>query len=140
MVEKGLAGAIVVNTGIANAATGSEGLSNCKKEAEAVEEVLGVPEEQVLVASTGVIGPQIPVDKISAGIRELAPKLGRNPKEAHEAAKAIMTTDTKPKEVAVEFEISGQKYHIGAMCKGSGMIHPNMGTMLGFLLHASRSA
>ena len=139
VVERGIAEAIVVNTGIANASTGAEGYENCKKEAEAVAEALGVNSEAVLTASTGVIGPQIPVDKITAGIKDLAGIMVSTGDadavtEAREAAKAIMTTDTVPKEIAVEFEIGGKTCRMGAMCKGSGMIHPNMGTMLGFLL------
>ncbi|MBO4592372.1 MAG: bifunctional ornithine acetyltransferase/N-acetylglutamate synthase [Eubacterium sp.] len=153
VVERGHASAIVINTGIANAATGEEGYKNCRKEADAVGVALDVKPEQVLTASTGVIGPQIPVDKIIDGVNELAKNMVGVPysesavlteyfsgvkanafMEASEAAKAIMTTDTVPKEVAVEFEIGGKVCHIGAMCKGSGMIHPNMGTMLGFIL------
>lgn len=153
VVDRGIARAIVINTGIANAATGDEGYENCRKEAEVVGSVFGFEPEQVLTASTGVIGPQIPVDKIIDGIKVLSGKMVGVPysqsevlreyfsgtkanafMEAHEAAKAIMTTDTVPKEVAVEFEIGGKVCHIGAMCKGSGMIHPNMGTMLGFIL------
>ena len=144
VVNRGVARAIVVNTGIANAATGTEGYENCRKEAEAVAEALNenaglgspVSVDEVLTMSTGVIGPQIPVDKITAGVKELSKKLFTAPAydEAHEVAKAIMTTDTMPKEIAVEFEAGGKTCHIGAICKGSGMIHPNMGTMLGFML------
>lgn len=153
VVKAGLASAIVINTGIANAATGEEGYSNCMREAAKASECLGVPETQVLTMSTGVIGPQLPIKLIEEGIRDLSRALVKVPDtdtavlrsyfdgnkanaymEANEAAKAIMTTDTHPKEVAVEFEIGGKKCHIGAMCKGSGMIHPNMGTMLGFIL------
>lgn len=153
VIESGLASAIVINTGIANAATGMEGYENCIREAETVGDILGVPAKQVITASTGVIGPQLPIDKIERGIRDLARELMGVPytntavlrdyftgnkanayMEANEAAKAIMTTDTVPKEVAVEFNIGDKVCHIGAMCKGSGMIHPNMGTMLGFIL------
>ncbi|HBE09218.1 MAG: bifunctional ornithine acetyltransferase/N-acetylglutamate synthase [Eubacterium sp.] len=126
--------AVIVNTGVANAATGEEGLKSCEIEAKKVGEVLGIPYETVLTASTGVIGPQIPVDKICGGVEELASKLTDSEEEAHEAAKAIMTTDTQPKEIAVKFTIGGKQCTIGAMCKGSGMIHPNMGTMLGFIM------
>lgn len=153
VVAGGKASAIVVNTGIANAATGEQGLENCRREAAKVAKCLEVEEGQVLTMSTGVIGPQIPIEKIEEGIYDLSKCMVGVPStntavlreyysgnranaymEANEAAKAIMTTDTVPKEVAVEFEISGKTCHIGAMCKGSGMIHPNMGTMLGFLL------
>ena len=126
--------AVIVNTGIANAATGEKGLESCRVEAEKVGEALGISPETVLTASTGVIGPQIPVDKICGGVDELVSKLSDSEEEAHEAAKAIMTTDTQPKEIAVSFEIGGKECRIGAMCKGSGMIHPNMGTMLGFMM------
>ena len=126
--------AVIVNTGIANAATGEQGLLSCKTEAEKVGAALGIPANTVLTASTGVIGPQIPVDKICGGVDELVSKLTDSVEEAHEAAKAIMTTDTQPKEIAVTFEAGGKTCTIGAMCKGSGMIHPNMGTMLGFIM------
>ncbi|MBQ6231453.1 MAG: bifunctional ornithine acetyltransferase/N-acetylglutamate synthase [Eubacterium sp.] len=126
--------AVIINTGIANAATGEQGLESCRIEAEKVGQVLSIPAETVLTASTGVIGPQIPVDKICGGVEELVSKLTNSEEEAHEAAKAIMTTDTQPKEIAVSFEIGGKECKIGAMCKGSGMIHPNMGTMLGFMM------
>lgn len=126
--------AVIVNTGIANAATGEKGLWACRIEAGKVGEALGIPQNTVLTASTGVIGPQLPVDKITGGVDELVSKLSDSEEEAHEAAKAIMTTDTHPKEIAVSFEIGGKECRIGAMCKGSGMIHPNMGTMLGFMM------
>lgn len=126
--------AVIVNTGIANAATGAEGLKNCETEAAKVSELLGIPAEYVLTGSTGVIGPQLPMDIILSGAEKMAPLLSSERKEAHEAAVAIMTTDTQPKEIAVEFEAGGKTCTIGAMCKGSGMIHPNMGTMLGYIM------
>lgn len=126
--------AVIVNTGIANAATGEKGLLSCRMEAGKVAGALGISLKNVLTASTGVIGPQIPLDKICGGVDELVSKLSDSEEEAHEAAKAIMTTDTQPKEIAVSFEIGGKECRIGAMCKGSGMIHPNMGTMLGFMM------
>ena len=125
--------AVVINSGIANACTGEEGLENCRKTAEAAAEVLHVPEDAVLVASTGVIGQQLPMDKIEAGVAKLAPFLSGTREAAATAAKAIMTTDTKPKEVSVSFPVGGKTVTIGGMCKGSGMIHPNMCTMLSFL-------
>ena len=125
--------AVVINSGIANACTGEEGLENCRKTAKAASEVLSVPEDAVLVASTGVIGQQLPVDKIEAGVAKLAPFLSGTREAAATAAKAIMTTDTKPKEVSVSFPVGGTTVTIGGMCKGSGMIHPNMCTMLSFL-------
>ena len=125
--------AVVVNAGIANACTGQEGYSYCEKTAKTAAAELDVPEDAVLVASTGVIGMQLPMERLEAGIKMLAPKLNNSRKAAHEAACAIMTTDTKSKEVAVTFEVDGKEVTVGGMCKGSGMIHPNMCTMLGFL-------
>ena len=125
--------AIVCNSGIANACTGEEGYGYCRKTAEAASAALSIPEDSVLVASTGVIGKQIPIDKIAAGVEMLKPQLAATREAAATAAQAIMTTDTEPKEVAVQIEIGGKTVTIGSMCKGSGMIHPNMCTMLGFI-------
>ena len=125
--------AIVVNAGIANACTGEEGMGYCKATAEKVAELLKVPAEQVLVASTGVIGKQLPIDRICNGIDAMVPMLSETLESGHEAALAIMTTDTHEKEIAVEVEIDGKTVTIGGMCKGSGMIHPNMCTMLSFV-------
>ena len=131
--ESGKAQAVVINAGIANACTGAEGYSYCKATAQAAAEALGVSEDGVLVASTGVIGMQLPMDRLTAGIRMMAPLLSDTLESGTEAAKAIMTTDTEKKEVAVEFEAGGKTVTIGGMCKGSGMIHPNMCTMLAFV-------
>ena len=125
--------AIVCNSGIANACTGEEGYGYCRKTAEAASAALSIPEDSVLVASTGVIGKQIPIDKIAAGVEMLKPQLAATREAAATAAQAIMTTDTEPKEVAVQIEIGGKTVTIGSMCKGSGMIHPNMCTMLSFI-------
>ena len=125
--------AVVVNAGIANACTGEEGMGYCKATAEKVAELLNVPAEQVLVASTGVIGKQLPIDRICNGIDAMVPMLSETIESGHEAALAIMTTDTHEKEIAVEVEIDGKTVTIGGMCKGSGMIHPNMCTMLSFV-------
>ena len=125
--------AVVVNSGIANACTGAEGYEYCKKTAETAAELLHIPEHAVLCASTGVIGMQLPMDRLEEGIRKLVPVLGASPEDAHGAACAIMTTDTVPKEVAVQTELGGKTVTIGGMCKGSGMIHPNMCTMLAFV-------
>ena len=124
---------IICNSGIANACTGEEGFSCCRQIAEAAAKALSVSEDSVLVASTGVIGMQIPTDRITRGIEMMAPKLSGELSAGAEAAKAIMTTDTVPKEVSVEFEIGGKTVTMGGMCKGSGMIHPNMCTMLSFV-------
>lgn len=125
--------AVVINAGIANACTGKEGLSYCEKTAEAAAKVFGVKKENVAVASTGVIGMQLPIDKIVNGIDLLNQAKGADRDHAHTAARSIMTTDTKPKEVAFKFEVGGKTARIGGMCKGSGMIHPNMCTMLCFI-------
>ncbi len=125
--------AVVINAGIANACTGEEGMRYCKETGDAVEKLLNVSAENVLVASTGVIGMQLPMDKITAGVEAMVPNLKEGREAGHMAAKAIMTTDTKEKEVAVEIEVGGTTVTIGGMCKGSGMIHPNMCTMLGFV-------
>ncbi len=125
--------AVVCNSGIANACTGEEGYGYCRQTAEKAAETLSIPADSVLVASTGVIGAQIPIDKICAGIDMLSPMLSNSREAASVAAQAIMTTDTVQKETAVQVEIGGKTVTIGGMCKGSGMIHPNMCTMLSFI-------
>lgn len=125
--------AVVINAGIANACTGKEGYGYCEKTAAAAAEALQIPEAGVLVASTGVIGMQLPMEKIEKGIRMLAKEKGTSLEHGTAASQAIMTTDTVNKEIAVEIVIGGKTVTIGGMCKGSGMIHPNMCTMLGFL-------
>ena len=134
IIEKeGMAQAIVMNSGIANACTGKEGLNNCGLEAQKAAEVLGISPNHVLVASTGVIGPQLPMEVLLPGIDMLGNHLSEGEQAAEDAAFAIMTTDTKKKEIAVECEIDGKIVRIGGMSKGAGMIHPNMGTMLAFV-------
>ena len=125
--------AVIVNSGIANACTGEEGMGYCKATAEKVNKLLQIPTDEVLVASTGVIGMQLPIDRICAGVETMVPQLNGDIESGHNAALAIMTTDTHEKEVAVEIELSGKTVTIGGMCKGSGMIHPNMCTMLSFV-------
>ena len=125
---------IVVNSGVANACTGEEGLRYCRETAEAAAREFGVEANAVLVASTGVIGQQIPIDKIVAGVTALKPGLDGSLEGGARAARAIMTTDTVPKEAAVSISFSdGTEAVIGGCCKGSGMIHPNMCTMLAFI-------
>ncbi len=125
--------AVIINSGIANACTGEEGMKICKATAEAAAEVMNVSPENILVASTGVIGMQIPTDRIAHGTRELL-KAKQTTKEAGtKAAQAIMTTDTHKKETAMTVTLGGGTITIGGMCKGSGMIHPDMCTMLGFI-------
>ena len=126
--------AVVVNSGIANACTGAEGYGYCEETAKAAAEALGIDKDEVLVASTGVIGKQLPIDTIKKGVKDLSGLLLDTREAATLAAESIMTTDTVKKEVAVEVEIGGKTVTIGGMCKGSGMIHPNMCTMLSFLM------
>lgn len=125
--------AVVINAGIANACTGAEGMEYCQKTAQKAGELLHIPEDSVLVASTGVIGKQLPMDRICAGISMMVPKLGAEIENGHKASLAIMTTDTHEKEAAAAFDVDGVTVTIGGMCKGSGMIHPNMCTMLAFV-------
>lgn len=130
-IEDGIAQAVIVNSGNANACTGEQGARAALRMAEAVASKMNLKPENVLVCSTGVIGQQLPVEKIEASVPSLVESLS---KDGHiQAREAIMTTDTKYKEVAVEFEVGGKVVHIGTMAKGSGMIHINMGTMLGFI-------
>ena len=125
--------AVVVNSGIANACTGRQGYAYCQETADAAAGALQIPGDSVLVASTGVIGMQLPMDKITAGVAALAGCLKHTQEAGTQAAEAIMTTDTISKQVAVQFEAGGKTVTVGGMSKGSGMIHPNMCTMLGFV-------
>ena len=145
--EKKKAQAVIINSGVANACTGQKGLDICVETADAVAAYLNeyraddvryeggdVPSDAVLVASTGVIGRQIPVEKIKEGADLLCQWAENSQKAGETAARAIMTTDTKKKEYAVSFTLSdGTECRIGGMSKGSGMIHPNMCTMLAFV-------
>ena len=130
-LEGGTAQAIVVNSGNANACTGQRGWEDTLHMARLTAELLKISPRDTLVASTGVIGVAMPMDRISQGIAEAAASLSRE--GAHNLAQAIMTTDLVSKEAAVEFEIQGKPVRIGAIAKGSGMIHPNMATMLCFV-------
>ena len=127
--------AAVINSGIANACTGQMGLDICKEEADATAEAFGqvISADSVLLASTGIIGLQLPIEKMKNAISEMVPKLEASEEAATAASKAIMTTDTTNKEFALEFTIGGKKVHLGGMTKGSGMIHPRMCTMICFL-------
>ena len=116
--------AVICNSGIANACTGEEGFGLLQGNRQGSIRSLGIPEDSVLVASTGVIGMQLPIDRIANGVKAMAPKLEGSREAGLEAAKAIMTTDTEKKEAAVEIEIGGKTVTVGGMCKGSGMIHP----------------
>ncbi|MEW5952208.1 MAG: bifunctional glutamate N-acetyltransferase/amino-acid acetyltransferase ArgJ [Bacillota bacterium] len=123
--------AVVVNSGNANACNGSRGLADAAAMAGETARLLGLPEDEVLVSSTGVIGQPLPMAKIIPGIQRAVAEL--SPGGGADAARAIMTTDLVPKEYAVKVEIGGREVIVGGMCKGSGMIHPNMATMLGFV-------
>lgn len=131
--------AVVVNTGIANAGTGAEGMRLCRETAKHTAQVLGISPDSVLVGSTGVIGPNVPLERITAGVTAMAEKLSDSAEAATNASRAIMTTDTVNKEFAVAFDLPSDSseetvtVHLGGMSKGSGMIHPNMCTMLGYL-------
>ncbi len=126
----GRARAIVVNAGNANACTGDQGIADARRMAAVAAGTLDLSPEEVLVASTGVIGQRLPMDRVEAGIRAAALELSD---EAAPAARAIMTTDTRPKEVAVEVRLNGSRVRIGGIAKGVGMIGPRMATLLAFL-------
>ncbi|MDK2824219.1 MAG: glutamate N-acetyltransferase / amino-acid N-acetyltransferase [Clostridia bacterium] len=127
----GIAQAMVINSGIANACMGQQGMESAKEMAEITAQVLNIKVDDVVVASTGLIGAPLPMDRLEQGIKEAASKLST--KGGSCAAEAIMTTDLVKKEVAVQLELGEKQITIGAMAKGSGMIHPNMATMLGFI-------
>lgn len=127
----GRAQALAVNSGIANACMGGQGLADAENMAVAAAEALGLEKSSVIVASTGLIGAPLPMERIRGGIAEAAAGLSRQ--GGHDAALAIMTTDTVEKELAFETELGGKKIVFGSMAKGSGMIHPDMATMLGFV-------
>ncbi|MHB8156083.1 MAG: bifunctional glutamate N-acetyltransferase/amino-acid acetyltransferase ArgJ [Desulfocucumaceae bacterium] len=130
-VKAGKIRAIVVNSGNANACNGPKGMDDAREMALVVADLLGIPEESVLVSSTGVIGQPMPMDRVIPGIKEAVAALGE--KGGGDAAEAIMTTDTELKEYAVRFDLNGKTVTVGGMAKGSGMIHPNMATMLCFI-------
>ncbi len=131
--ESAFGQAVIINAGIANAGTGREGYEFCSRTAAKAAGLLGIPEDSVLVASTGVIGMQLPIDRIEAGVEKLVETIEAGKEAGNWAAEAIMTTDTRSKQAAVEIDIKGVKVTLGGMCKGSGMIHPNMCTMLAFV-------
>lgn len=131
ILKGGKAQAILVNSGNANACTGTRGLEDAGHSAALVAHELGIPEDAVFVSSTGVIGVPLDMERIEGGIKELATSLGGDPIPA---AEAILTTDTKTKLASVEVEIDGKSVTISGMAKGSGMIHPNMATMLCFII------
>jgi len=128
-LSKGRAHAIVVNSGCANACTGQQGLIDALGAADLAAAMLGISPEQVLVAGTGVIGAPLPMDKIRAAILRIKP----TKKGGHDFCRAIMTTDTRPKEIAVRVDSKEGKFTVGGVAKGAGMIHPSMATMLSFI-------
>ena len=125
-VKEGVAQAVVVNSGNANACTGRQGLADARDMAALLAELLHMPAEHVLVGSTGRIGVTMPMANVKRGILEAAQILGNAPAQADEACEAIMTSDTRPKQIAVEFKLGGKTVRIGGICKGAGMIQPGM--------------
>ena len=134
VVKGGRIQAILANSGCANACTGEAGFRDAEISARETAKVLGIDPKLVLVASTGVIGHRLPMDRLLAGMKSAASSLAATPEAGLAAEKAVMTTDTKPKEAAVRVKIGGKTVTVGGMCKGSGMIEPNMATMLGFIM------
>ncbi|MAX26863.1 MAG: bifunctional ornithine acetyltransferase/N-acetylglutamate synthase [Phycisphaeraceae bacterium] len=132
-VANGTAQAIVCNSGCSNVCTGEQGIADALTMCLQTGQHLGIDPSDVLVCSTGVIGHMLPMDKIEAGIEQLAPKLKRGPLADAATAKAILTTDLVPKTAHVYFKIGSKTVHIGGIAKGSGMIAPNMATMLSFI-------
>ena len=133
IVKGGRIQAILANSGCANACTGEAGYRDAAASARETAKTLGIDPKLVLVASTGVIGQRIPLDRLVAGMKSAAASLAATPEAALAANKAVMTTDTRPKQAAVQVKIGGRTVTVGGMCKGSGMIEPNMATMLGFI-------
>ncbi|MGA9778790.1 MAG: bifunctional glutamate N-acetyltransferase/amino-acid acetyltransferase ArgJ [Limisphaerales bacterium] len=127
-VKKGIAQAIVVNSGNANACTGKQGLQDARKMTALLAKHLHMPAEHVLVGSTGRIGVTMPMANVRTGINEAVTLLDHSPASAAHTAEAIMTSDTRPKQIAVEFRLGGQIVRIGGICKGAGMIQPGMST------------
>ena len=133
VVKGGRVQAILANSGCANACTGEQGMRDARDSALATAAELGVDPKHVLVASTGVIGRPLPMDRLLAGMRLAKSALGRSAAHGLAAEKAVMTTDTRPKEACATTTVGGRKVTVGGMSKGSGMIEPNMATMLGFV-------
>ena len=133
IAKSGRIQAILANSGCANACTGELGLKDAELSALVTAGELGIDPKLVLVASTGVIGRRLPMDRLLAGAKTAVKSLGRTSKHGLEAEKAVMTTDTRPKEACAKVVIDGKTITVGGMSKGSGMIEPNMATMLGFI-------
>src|SRR5947209_7363735 len=133
VAAKNFARAIVVNSGNANAATGAQGMKDAREMAQLAAKALSLNQNGVLVCSTGRIGVPMPMKNVERGIRACAPRIARSRSNARRVAEAIMTTDTRRKEIAVEFKVDNRSVRIGGICKGAGMIQPGMATMLGFI-------
>ena len=135
VLKKGIISAVFVNSGNANCFTGQQGIKDCETLVDLLSKDLKIPSDEIAISSTGVIGREMPIDIISKVAYESLSKLGNGPENSLAAARAIMTTDTFPKECAVEVTLtSGEKVRIAGITKGSGMIAPNMGTMLSFIV------
>src|SRR5207249_3003672 len=130
-LRTGVTQAIVASSGCANVATGEQGLRDAREMTEVVAKHLRIPEERVLVASTGIIGHYLPMEKVRAGLPKLVKTL--SPQGSRHAAEGIMTTDTHPKEAAIRVELGGRPVTLGAIAKGTGMIHPLMATTFCFV-------
>src|SRR2546423_3518979 len=128
-LKSGKAQAVIVNSGNANCATGNVGLLNAYRMTELVAQKLKLENEMVLCSSTGIIGRQLPMEKVQAGVAAI--ELSRDGGDAF--SEAIMTTDTRPKRIALEFQIEGRTVRLGGVTKGAGMIYPNMATMLSYI-------
>ena len=133
LAENRYISAIAINSGNANACTGEQGYKDAITTSKTLADCLGLKENEVLVSSTGVIGQLLDIEKLTEGVKTVCKELSDSKNSANDCAEAIMTTDTVKKEIAVEIEIDGKKVTVGGMCKGSGMIHPNMCTMLGYV-------
>lgn len=133
-IKNGKAQAFVINSGNANACTGEQGRKGAQKMASQAAQSMKIPEEDVIISSTGVIGRQFPTEKILKGIRENVRKLSKRDVAGSFVSNAILTTDTFPKEGATDFTIGRKNVNLAGVAKGSGMIHPNMGTMLAFIV------
>ena len=132
-VQKGRIRAVVVNSGNANACTGEQGYKDAEEMVRITGKCLKISEDEILVASTGIIGRPLPMDKVAAGISIATASLGNTPAHGNNMARAIMTTDTKQKDIAVRLKISNKEVIVGGITKGAGMIAPNLATMLCFL-------
>ena len=125
-VAKGIAQAVVINSGNANACTGRQGLKDAREMTRLTEKALQISDGYALVGSTGRIGVEMPMEQVRSGIRDAATQLGRTEAHAAHAAEAIMTSDSRPKQIAIEFKLGGKTVRLGGMCKGAGMIQPGM--------------